>query len=230
LEAKSKFKAVLFDFDGTLAATMEDNFNAWKCALAEYGVEIKPDDYYPVEGLRVLEVPKHLFKRHGKKAPDAKEVAEKKEHYYKKNHNFALYPGVTDLLDAFNDKNIPLAVVTAGQLERLRYSTPNGFLDKFKTVITGEDTKHGKPAPDPYLKGAEALGVRPQECVVVENAPLGIRSAKKAGTYCIALSTTVKKQLLEEADEVLSAFSDLTHSEPIRALLNRTDVAEAKHD
>ena len=78
---------------------MEDNFEAWRTTLREYGIDLKPEDYYPLEGLSVYELPERLFGKYHKKPPAAKTVVEKKETYYLKNHRFSFYPGVEALID-----------------------------------------------------------------------------------------------------------------------------------
>ena len=94
-----------------------------------------------------------------------------------------------------------------------------GFLERFQAIVTGEDTTVGKPSPEPYLRGAEKLGVRPEACIVVENAPIGIESAKRAGAYCIALCTTVSREALRQADEIVDSFEALREVPLITQLL-----------
>jgi len=216
------FRAIIFDFDGVLARTMEDNFEAWKKALSDYDLDLEPEHYYPLEGLSVRELPEVLFGKFGRKAPDPSEVARKKEENYLANHDFALYPGAKEIIERLRSHRIPIAVVTAAQAERLARSVRDGFLENFDVVITGNDTEHGKPAPDPYLKGAEKLGVSPEECLVIENAPLGIESAKAAGAYCIALCTTLDRRFLEGADEILNSVADVQDCELVVRLLTRS--------
>ncbi len=215
-----KAKAILFDFDGVLAKTMEDNFEAWKAALKDYGVDIQPEDYYPMEGLNVCEIPAHLFGRYGREVPDVSEVVRKKEAYYLKNHHFELYPGVLELLEALRDKKVRTAVVTAGLRDRLAGSCPPGFLERFDAIVTSNELAEGKPSPVPYLYAAAKLKLSSGECIVVENAPLGVRSAKQAGIYCIALCTTMGKQYLTGADEIWDSFEDLRRSDRVRELLS----------
>lgn len=212
-------RAVLFDFDGVLAKTMEDNFNAWKAAMRDYGIEIQPDDYYPVEGLKVHDVPAHLFGKYGLAVPEITEVVKKKETHYLQNHKFELYPGVVELLADLRKKKILTAVVTAALRNRLAGSVPSGFLESFDTVVTGDELKEGKPSPAPYLLAASKLNLKPSECVVVENAPLGVQSAKRAGIYCLGLSTTMAPKYLHEADEILPSFLHLEKSPVIQELL-----------
>lgn len=213
-----KFKAVLFDFDGVLGKTMEDNFNAWKSAVGDYGIHIKPDDYYPLEGLKISEVPAKLFECYGQKVLDPAEIVRKKEEYYLKNNHFELYPGVVDLLDNLKAISIPVAVVSAALRARLTVSCPPGFLEKFDAIVTSDDKCEGKPSPAPYLMAAQKLNVLASECLVVENAPLGVRSAKEAGCYCIALCTTMGEKYLSNADEIYQSFLELSNSKTIKQI------------
>ena len=201
---------------------MEDNFEAWRLALQEYGIALKPEDYYPLEGLNVYELPDRLFGKYHQKPPSSKAVAEKKEAYYLKNHRFSFYPGAEELIELFRSRKIPIAIVTTGLKTRLDHSVPRGFLEKFNCVVTGEDTSDGKPSPAPYLKGAERLGVPPQDCIVVENAPLGIESAKRAGTYCIGVCNTVGREHLKEADEIVESLQDLPRLTKVKELLGHS--------
>jgi beta-phosphoglucomutase-like phosphatase (HAD superfamily) len=70
---------------------------------------------------------------------------------------------------------------------------------------------HGKPNPEPYQTALDQLGLNKQDAFVVENAPLGIRSAKAAGLRCIALETSLAREYLKDADYVFSSFSELNH-------------------
>lgn len=76
-------------------------------------------------------------------------------------------------------------------------------------VVTIDDVKEGKPAPDPYLKAARDLGKKPEQCVVIEDAPAGIKAAKTAGARVLAIPTTNKESALQEADGIVSRFADL---------------------
>ena len=218
-----KSRAVLFDFDGTLASTMEDHFRAWKAVMAAYGIDLKPEAYYLLEGLHVYELPRRLFGIYQHDVPDEAEVVRRKERYYLEHHRFMLYPGVEELIGRLRAKQVRLAVVTAGLPDRLKRSAPPSLLGQFDAIVTGDETE-GKPSPAPYLRGAEKLGVKPEHCVVVENAPLGIESAKRAGTYCIAICSTLSRHYLEQADEVVDAFEDLQASQAINALLQRPEM------
>jgi len=88
------------------------------------------------------------------------------------------------------------------------------FVDKFfsgyfEVIINGSDMERGKPDPDPYLKAVERLGMTKNECIVVENAPLGITAAKRAGLYCVAVASMLEPEKVKHADLVLEDHAAL---------------------
>ncbi len=202
------YNAILFDFDGTLAKTMEDHFQAWQFVLKGYGISLTPEEYYPVEGTSMLELAKTYLKKGVKCGIAPQEIVKKKDDYYLKNYKFELYPGVLEWIPLLS-KKIPLGIVTSGLKNRINQSVPKDFLDYFKVLITADDTEQGKPFPDPYLAGAKSLGVLPADCIVIENAPIGIQAAKTAGCHCVAVCSTLKKSYLKDADEVVESFNSL---------------------
>lgn len=213
------FKGILFDFDGTLARTMEDNLEAWRAVTRSYGIELKPEDYYPFEGLPMHEIAARFFRTNNLPAPDVAELVKLKDEWYLKHHRFSFYPGVEELVGVLVQGKVRMGIVTAGLCDRLEKSVPGDFLEKFTAVVTGDMTQRGKPYPDPYLRGASELGVGSEECIVVENAPLGIQAAKSAKSYCVAVCSTLDRRYLTEADEVVNRFEDLKELSVIRRLL-----------
>jgi len=213
------YRGILFDFDGTLACTMEDNLEAWKAVTKKYGIDVKPDDYFPFEGLPMNEVAARFFTVNGLTPPDVSELVALKDEWYLEHHRFSFYPGVEDLVDSLVQATVPLGIVTAGLRDRLERTVPGDFLAKFATVVTGDMTHRGKPYPDPYVAGANAMGLDPKECIVVENAPLGIQAAKSAQSYCIAVCTTLERGYLIGADDIVERFEDLRRVPVIRGML-----------
>jgi beta-phosphoglucomutase len=200
-------KAILFDFDGTLANTMKDNFNAWKKAFIPY-VEIKYDDYYPIEGASLPEVVQSISNKYNLKCIDTNEIILDKEKSYLANCKHEFYKGSLELLQKLVLCGKMIGLVTSARLDRSKKTTPTWFLPYFDVVITGDLCK-GKPAPDMYLTACSKLEVLPEDCIVVENAPYGIQSAKNAGMYCIAIQTTLDKSYLNEADKIVTSFEEL---------------------
>jgi sugar-phosphatase len=124
------------------------------------------------------------------------------------HHKLAAMPGAIELV-----RSIPenlWCVVTSGTrhlaTERLRMVG----VPVPKAMITADDVVNGKPYPEPYLKGAKALGFEPQECLVIEDAPAGIRAAHAAGMKVIGFASTYEPEQLAEADAVIRNFSQLS--------------------
>ena len=112
--------------------------------------------------------------------------------------------GAEQLVKKLKVKGYLLGLVTGGSSKRLSNSGIDSLLEKLDVKITGDMVAQGKPFPEPYLKEAEFLKVSPKSCLVIENAPLCIESAKKAGMACIAVSSTLEKKYLLHADCMVS--------------------------
>ncbi|MBS3124387.1 HAD family phosphatase [Candidatus Woesearchaeota archaeon] len=209
MDFPKKLKGILFDLDGTLIKSMEFHYEAWKAAMADFGVVITGDDYYPLEGMNTLEIAKKFCREHGLEESHSHTIVKKKEQYYLNSGLSNFYEGVDELITSFYSKGILLGIVTASDYQSMQKLMPASFLSKFKTIIDGKQTSRGKPFPDPYLKGLENLGITKEECVVIENAPLGVKSAKNAGIYCVGICSTVSKEKLREADLVIENISKL---------------------
>jgi len=103
-----------------------------------------------------------------------------------------------------------LGLVTGTPSQELKRILPRRVLRIFDGIISGDHVKKGKPHPEPYLKAAKTLGVYPKACLVVENAPYGIESAKRAGMFCIAITTSLPKEYLAKADLVVDKLEEIS--------------------
>ena len=106
-------------------------------------------------------------------------------------------PGALQLLSALPRARWTIVTSCSRRLAEVRLKTSG--LPRPEVFVTSSDITNGKPAPDPYLKGAEVLGFSPRDCVVVEDAPAGVRSGKAAGARVIALRTTMTEKELWDA-------------------------------
>lgn len=213
-------KAILFDFDGVLVDSMEENYLAWQIAFKKYGVKINRDDYFPFEGLQLLEVAEQISANYGLNGINYKEIIDEKERIFPLYYKFKLFDGVEELVDNLKERKRLLAIVSAGHKKRLFDTTPHNFLRKFDYIVTGDEIKNGKPSPEPYITAMDGLKVSCKQCIVLENAPLGIRSAKNAGIYCIGICSTLDKKLLNEADEIVEKFNNLKGTKVLSQILN----------
>ncbi len=210
-----KYKAVLFDLDGVIADTMPLHYEAYRQAFAKYGIQVTPLEIYRTEGMPSMEVGKAIVKEKGARLTDeqVKDLIDDKREIYRAlaAKDAKAFPGVPETLRMLRENGIMLALITGSNSKSVARVIKRVGLDgAFDTIVTGDDNARGKPYPDPYLKGMEKLGVSPDKCVVVENAPLGIQAARAAGVgYVIGVTTTLPEQYLEGADDVMRSFADI---------------------
>lgn len=207
---KSSELAVIFDYDGVLERSIEENCSAWQEAFKKKNVPFNKDKYFLLEGKKGEEIICDLLLSEGKKSKGLlNEIIKVKQTIYKQISTFTLYPHVQDILELLFSKEIKIGIVSGGSKKRLFSGQRKEFLERFNVVITGDDVKFTKPNPEPYLRAAEKLDVQPNRCIVIENAPLGIESALKAGMFCAALCTTLSNTCLSKAHIVLKDHKEL---------------------
>ncbi len=208
-------KAVLFDMDGVLYDSMPFHARAWKESMAHYGLAMSEADAYACEGMRGVETIQKLAKAQGRNDIDEEKA---KEMYAYKSALFAQQgparkmEGVEDLMRAIMADGLAIGIVTGSGQHTLLDHLEQAFAGLvFKErIVTAYDVSIGKPHPMPYLKGLEKCGVAPNEAIVVENAPLGVRAAVAAGIFTVAVNTgpLPDSALLDEGADLI--FSRMT--------------------
>lgn len=204
-----KIRAVLFDLDGVLLKSMEQHLEAWQHAFRSFNAIVKESDFYQLEGRGVRSVVEILIDKYGLDVKNRSQLIDEKVAYYNKNFKPEFYDGIYSVLDLLKNEKIQMAVVTGGLRDRVSRIIEEYFCDYFSAVVTSDDVKNTKPYPEPYLKGASQLGLSPETCLVVENAPMGIQSAKSASMDVIAITTTLTKDHLEKADFIADSFGEI---------------------
>lgn len=203
-------KAILLDYDGVLASTPEYNYQAWQEAFSNEGAEISRREYFLMEGMGPHLISQMLCQVHGVSSEKSLEIMMRKENLMSDTAAQAsIYQGIPEMLYELCLRGVRLALVTGASKKRLDQFLPNEIRKFFENLITSDDVVQTKPNPEPYLKAAMLLGVVPEEAIVIENAPLGIKSAKKGGFYCIALKTTLEQEDLKEANIICNDHDEL---------------------
>ncbi len=198
--------AFFFDMDGTLINSMPYHSRAWTAIMQSIGIDFDIKDCYLEEGRTGHELLKNFVKKYLKK--DLTE-AELQQLYREKSKLFdhiqKVQPieHVCDVLQFIrNELQAQLWVVTGSGLEDLWERLNGYFPDVFgkDKIICAYDIKQGKPAPDPYLTAWERSGLPKENCCVVENAPLGVLSGKRAELFTVAVNTGIlENHYFEEA-------------------------------
>jgi len=195
-----KPQGVLFDLDGVIIKSMEQHLEAWQYAFDQVGIHIRKEDFFQLEGRGVRSVVEELTKKYELDPGLKQTIMETKMAYYNRIYKPEFYDGLFELLDFLKKKQIKTAIITGATRERVDDLMASHLREFFDESVTSDDVANTKPFPEPYLKGAGLLNLKPSDCVVIENAPLGIRSAKEAGMLVIAVRTTLEDEYLEQAD------------------------------
>ncbi|CAM3874586.1 sugar phosphatase [Serratia silvae] len=200
-------KGFLFDLDGTLVDSLPVVERAWTHWAERHG--ISPQEVLDfIHGKQAITSLRHFM-------PNATEA--------ELQHEFTLLeqveaedtdgvhalPGAAALLERINALGIPWAIVTSGSVPVANARRLAGGLPLPEVFITCERVKQGKPHPDAYLLGAKGLGLAPQDCVVVEDAPAGILSGLAAGCQVIAVNAPADAPKLDQVDLILSSLEQL---------------------
>ncbi|MGH7599300.1 MAG: HAD family hydrolase [bacterium] len=209
-------RAILFDHDGVLVDSMPYHVEAWKRIMARHGIEVEPLEILLAEGATTMEVAAELFHRHNKPAsPDqVQEIVLEKRDAYLANNATQLNDGVLEILEYLKYNRYRLGLVTGSIRSQVEPVLGPEICSWFDCIITAEDVECGKPDPEPYLRAMQKLHVAPSECLVIENAPLGIRAGKSAGAAVVAITTTLAPYNLREADAIVHDFEELRRRLP----------------
>src|SRR6266567_2308298 len=194
--------AILFDLDGVLVDSTRSVDREWRAWAHRKGVD--GDAVMAIaHGVRTVEVIRRV-------APhlDAEAEARKIEkHEAHDKEGVSVMAGAAELLRSIPDNR--WGVVASGTrplaTARLRFCG----LPVPEVLVTADDVAHGKPHPEPYLKGAERLGFNPAECLVIEDAPAGIQSALAGGMKVIGIASTYAADALVQADTVISKLGQI---------------------
>lgn len=216
-------RAALIDMDGTLYDSMPSHARAWQRMMAEVGIELPVEDFFRYEGRTGASTINILFRKAFGRDATAQEV---KDLYRRKTELFAALdpvkpmPGAAEMLGFLEQIGIKRVLVTgSGQsslLNRLNEDFPGAFALDMR--VTSRDVTKGKPAPEPYFKGMELADVKPNECIVIDNAPLGVESGHASGAFTIGVTTgPIATEELKEAgaDIVFPSMHDLADALPL---------------
>lgn len=200
-------KGFLFDLDGTLVDSLPVVERSWCTWADRFGI---PHDEVLnfIHGKQAITSLRHFLPGRSEEDIQAEfrylETVEAQD-----TDGITALPGAVALLTQLDNAGIPWAIVTSGSVPVAHARHRAGGLPEAKIFVTAERVRHGKPAPDAYLLGAELLGLAPQECAVVEDAPAGLLSGLSAGCRTIAVNVPADAPRLDEADFVLTSLEDL---------------------
>ena len=209
-------KAVIFDLDGVMVESEDAHIEAEKQTFLKFGLRISSEELHNYTGTTAKVMFTDLIAKY-KLMTTFEEINRQKEKLLLKFLRQDAEPtkGVLDLVKKLKKKGVQLAIASSSPKKLVDY-----VLDKlavrgfFHVVLTAENVEHSKPNPEIFLKAAEKLGVKPSQCLVVEDAKLGVAAAKQAGMKCIGYRNPHSgNQDLSEADIVIDDFTKISVEE-----------------
>ncbi len=206
------YRGILFDMDGVVVDSMRYHADGWQTVFKENcGIELTREDIFKREGMSGLSSIVDIFVEKGIEVPaerELMELREKKLELFEQNE-IQLFPEMRSILELLYSNNIGIGLVTGSLRRSVQHVLKDDILKYFEAVITVDDISLGKPHPEPYIYGIEKLGVEKKYVLAIENAPMGIISAKGAGIDCFAIETTLGGDYLNAANIIFKNHRDL---------------------
>ena len=204
-------KGILFDMDGVLVDSEAYIFEAARLMFAEHGVTVKPEDALPFVGTGENRYISGIGESNGFIVDIERDKARTYAIYEEITRGkLRALPGVHSFIESCNARGLKMAVASSADRIKIAINLREIGLsaDIFDAVISGEDVEHKKPFPDIYLLAAERIGIKPEDCLVVEDAVSGIAAGKAAGCKCLALTTSFPAEKLQQADWICKDLSE----------------------
>jgi beta-phosphoglucomutase len=202
-------EAVLWDLDGVLVDTARFHYQAWRQLLSELGRSLSEEEFRRTFGLRNDLILRDML---GEVSPEeVRRLSERKEALFRQHAAGSVtpLPGAVELVRRARDEGRRTALVTSTPQVNVDFVLEQvGLTGAFDTIVTAEDVSRGKPDPEGFLLAARRLGVAPERCLVIEDAPGGIEGARRAGMRSLAVTTTRPRENLAAADAVVDSLND----------------------
>lgn len=209
-------RGVIFDMDGVLTDSEPLICSSAMAMFAEKGLAVRPEDFRPFVGMGENKYIGGVAERYGL-AIDLAEAKRRTYEIYLQQvpGRLAAFPGAVALVQACRAAGARTAIASSADRVKVEANLVQIGLPpaSWTAVVTAEDVEHRKPAPDIFLAAAARMRLAPADCVVVEDAPSGVRAARAAGMRCVAVAQTVEPRELQEAAIVRATIDAVTHAD-----------------
>ena len=206
------FKGAIFDMDGVVTTTVPLHFKAWKKMFNEYGKKFSFEDYQEhVDGIPRMDGAKAILKELSKEALE--KAADAKQEYFLELLNkekISVYDTTVKLIRDLKSKGVKIAVISSSK--NCSYILDKTGVNKLTdAIVSGNDITKGKPDPQIFLMAAERIGLKVSECVVFEDALLGVAAAKNGEFRCVGVDRHDNPERLRKADILVKDLDEVTY-------------------
>ncbi len=207
-------RGAIFDLDGVIVNTVPFHFRAWKKMFEEYGHKFSMQDYLAkVDGRPRLEGAAAILTE---LSPDEiKKSGDKKQGYYLElldKEPIEIFESSVKLIKEMKQQGIKLAAASSSK-NAVRILKKINLFDIFEVNVSGADFEKGKPDPEIFLTASSRLGLKPEECVVFEDAKSGVEAARNGGFYCIAIDRHGNPEALKSANRIVKDLEEISLAE-----------------
>jgi beta-phosphoglucomutase family hydrolase len=204
-------KTILWDMDGVISDSYSFHSAAWQETFAKRGIKFTKEDFTNLFGTRNDFIVTSVM---DKEIPqrDVKIIVREKEDIFRRKAtgNIKPFPGVVRLLNSLKKGNFKLGLASSAPKENIDLMLSElNLTGIFDCIVSGQEVSESKPSPQIYLLAAKKLEALPNECVVIEDSPLGVKGAKTAGMKCVGITNTHSARKLREADMVVNSLQNV---------------------
>ncbi|MGD0785271.1 MAG: HAD-IA family hydrolase [Sedimentisphaerales bacterium] len=196
-------KGIIFDMDGVLVNSEPFIIKAVIQALAEFGLKITAEDFHPFTGTGEKNCVRGIAKNHNFPIDIEKATTRTYDIYLELiRGNLKPLPGAKEFITECKQLGKKISVATSADMRKAAGNFAQLKIppETFDAIISGNNVKHTKPAPDIFLLAAEKMGIDPKDCLVIEDALSGIQAAKASGAKCLAITSSFTPEILIGAD------------------------------
>lgn len=222
-------KAFLFDLNGTMIDDMHYHTMAWHKVLTnELGAKLSVEEVKVQMYGKNIELLTRIFGADHFTAEEANKISIEKEKRYQQEFrpHLKLLKGLDSFLQKASEAHIKMAIGSAAIMFNIDFVLDNlNIRHYFSALVSADEVTTSKPHPETFLKCAALLGVKPEECVVFEDAPKGVESALNAGMACVVLTTMHEEEEFSQFDNILAFAGDYTDPQ-VQNLLSFREVGQ----